>query len=229
MDPVDQITISNYATFANNPILLSDPEGDCRTCYLTVMYYAYKAKYSSIINQAVKPTQRLVTGTSGTTPNNVGMNNQTRAVIKAGSKVKDLNTVTSTGSKVIRETGKDVGTVLDKGGEAVSDAGIVAAPFTGGGSLVLVPFGEGASAAGKVLKMTVYTLEGNTDEAVNEVIKVGVGATTGALTGAAIRQSIKKGNITNKSEEVIQKTSLGAAESVTNKAADEVITEGTGQ
>ena len=28
VDPVDQISVSNYATFANNPILLSDPNGD---------------------------------------------------------------------------------------------------------------------------------------------------------------------------------------------------------
>ncbi len=32
LDPVDQISISNYATFVNNPIFYTDPNGDCPTC-----------------------------------------------------------------------------------------------------------------------------------------------------------------------------------------------------
>lgn len=32
LDPVDQIAISNYATFLNRPISINDPNGDCPTC-----------------------------------------------------------------------------------------------------------------------------------------------------------------------------------------------------
>jgi len=32
LDPVDQVNVSNYATFVNNPIFYTDPNGDCPTC-----------------------------------------------------------------------------------------------------------------------------------------------------------------------------------------------------
>lgn len=37
VDPVDQISISNYATFGNVPTKFTDPKGDCFPCAVLIM------------------------------------------------------------------------------------------------------------------------------------------------------------------------------------------------
>lgn len=183
----------------------SCPNGECPSCWssLYAAYQGIKAKYSSIIGQANAPAQRLISGMSGNTKANIGMSETLRSTIKISGVASDINGITDVGKTLAKEVTMDFGAILDKGGESVSDAGILLAIPTEGASLVLVPVGEGLSLTGKGIKATVHAINGDKKKLTNEAINAGVGILTNRLSGAAVNQSMKVGNITNFAEEII--------------------------
>ena len=48
LDPVDQVSISNYSVNELNPILINDPNGDCPTCPPSI---GEQAAINGLINQ----------------------------------------------------------------------------------------------------------------------------------------------------------------------------------
>jgi hypothetical protein len=176
-----------------------------------------KAKYSGILSQANAPAQRLISGASGNTPSNIGMNQEMRTSIKIAGISSDLNAVTDVGKTLGREATMDVGNTLDTGGGLISDAGVALAIPTEGMSLALVPFGEVTSAAGKVMKGLVYYSEGDNRNAAIEGGNIVFGVATNSLTKTAVRESKRVGNITNSQEETITETVLGGLGSLYNK------------
>ncbi|WP_154858841.1 RHS repeat domain-containing protein [Cyclobacterium xiamenense] len=180
-----QIGMSPYQFSWNNPIRYNDPDGKCPSCWpmLYAAYQGMKAKYSGILSQANTPSQRLISGTSGNTPLNIGMNETTRSAIKIAGVASDINAVTEVGKTFAKEATMDVGNVLDKGGEAVSDLGILLAIPTEGASMVLVPIGEGASILGKSMKAGVHLSNRNVPGAVQEGVNLAVGAITNSAAG----------------------------------------------
>lgn len=161
-----------------------------------------------------------MSGNSGETPSHVNMDSDTRTIVKIGGVANDANTVVETGKELGKEVVRDVGDIADKGGEALSDAGLAAAPFTEGTSLVLVPVGETMSAAGKGVKGLTYLAEGENGKAATEAGKIAFGFATNSLTDAAIKQSKAVGNITNTTEETISETVLGGIGTFFNRVVD---------
>lgn len=221
-DHPNQIDKSPYAAFWNNPIKWNDPDGRCPSCWfpLQAAYQVAKTKYASIISQANAPAQRLISGTSGNTPSNIGMSETMRSTIKITGVASDINAVTEVGKTLAKEATMDVGNALDTGGGLISDAGVALAIPTEGASLVLVPIGEGLSLTGKGMKATVHAINGDNQSLTNEAVNAGVGILTNGLSGAAVKQSLKVGNITNTVEDVIQKTVLGGTGSAVNKTVN---------
>ncbi|ELR68043.1 hypothetical protein C900_01217 [Fulvivirga imtechensis AK7] len=214
-DQGGQESMSSYQYAFNDPIKNNDPLGDCVPCGIELIKTL--TKYSAILSKAEAPAQRLISGTSGHVPSEVNMDSQSKKIAKVTSTANDINTVAETGKEVTKEVVKDVGEVADKGGEAISDAGLIASPFTGGSSLVLVPVGETVSATGKVTKMSVNLAEGDDDAAAKEAVNLGFGLLTNTATKTAINQSKKVGNITNATEEATQTSVLGGLGSMLNK------------
>ena len=73
------------------------------------------------------------------------------------------------------------------------------------------------------MKATIHAINGDNQSLANETVNAGVGILTNGLSGAAVKQSLKTGNITNTAEGVIQKTVLGGTGSAVNKTVNIVI------
>ncbi|MEQ8363572.1 MAG: DUF6443 domain-containing protein [Cyclobacteriaceae bacterium] len=221
-DQGGQESWSTYQYGFDNPIRYNDPYGDCIPCLtpLVTATSAKYAKYSSIGSRAIAPTQRLVSGNSGSVPSDIGMDNQTRSIVKVTGIANDVNTIVDTGKELGKEVVRDVGDVTDIGGEVASDIGYALAIPTEGASLPLAFAGEVISAGGKGLKATVSYAEGDTRSGNIETGKILFGATTNALTGAAIKQSVKVGNITNAKQNATNNTVLNGLSSILNKIVD---------
>ncbi len=155
------------------------------------------------------------------------MDNQASSIVKVTGTAQDINTVAETGKSLAKEVVKDVGEVADKSGEAISDAGLVAAPFTEGTSLLLIPVGETLSASGKTMKGLVYLGEGDYSSAGVEGGKIAFGLATNSLTSAAVSNSKAVGNITNNTQETITETVLGGVSNFLSKVIDYFTDDGT--
>jgi hypothetical protein len=64
VDPVDQVSISNFAVFVNSPIYLTDPNGDCPTCPKNSSEGEVHTTNDGTAFNA--PDGRLLSGTDGT-------------------------------------------------------------------------------------------------------------------------------------------------------------------
>ena len=219
-DPA-QVNQSPYQSNWNNPTNLNDPDGDCPNCG-AVLINIY-VKYSSIISKGNAPAQRLLSGTSGDTPSHVDISSTGRSAIKVTGVTNDVNQTVDVAQELATKAANDTGEALDKGGEAIADSGVILAPFTEGASLALVPIGNGMSVSGKIIKTGNHVAQGNDEQAAAEVTNLGIGLFTNTLTGQAVKQSKKVGNITNKTEEVTQETALGAIGSTISKAWGQVV------
>lgn len=173
-----QISMSPYQFGWNNPIRYNDPDGRCPLCNLGTMtkalYTGLRAKYSGIVSQAHAPSQQLISGASGSVPSGTRMSSNTQAAMRAAGVVSDVNTVMEIGSTLGKEAVMDAGTVLDKGGEVISDVGVVLAIPTEGASLVLVPIGEGVSMMGKSMKAGIHLSNGNVQGAKQEAVNLAI-------------------------------------------------------
>ena len=215
----NQVDKSPYAAMWNNPIKWNDPDGRCPSCWFPLQsaYQAAKTKYAGIIGQANAPAQRLISGASGNTPSNIGMNQEMRSSIRIAGLSSDINAVTEVGKTLAKEATMDVGNTLDTGGGLISDAGVALAIPTEGMSLALVPIGEVASATGKGMKGLVYLSEGDNRNAAIEGGNIVFGIATNSLTNAAVRESKRVGNITTSQQETLTETVLGGLGSLYNK------------
>lgn len=214
-DMAGQESWTPYQYGFNNPIKYSDPYGDCPTCPNLII--GLITKYAAIASPGIVATKNIYNGSSGFTPSGIEMSDRTRSMVKISGVASDGNTIKETGVALAKEGSKDLVNAADKGGEALSDAGVVAAPFTGGASMALVLPGEIISGAGKAVKVGINLSEGDLDAAAGETMNLGVGLVTSGLTDAAIKQSRKVGNITNQAEDVTQESILSGLSSLMNK------------
>lgn len=128
---------------------------------LYVAYQGIKAKYSGILSQANALAQRLISGTSGSTPSNIGVSETIRSTIKITAVASDINAMTEVCKTLAKEGTIDVGNALDKGGEVISDVGVALGIPNEGASLILVPVGQGLYLTVKGMKATVHAINGD--------------------------------------------------------------------
>jgi len=216
---------SPYSYMDGNPVGLNDPDGDCPTCFAVFkgMYYAYKAKYSKLFGSVTKPVIRVASGDSGNVPDHVNMSEQNRAINNFTGTVGDVKEVGEAMSNMAYEAKIDVGSTLDEAGEVTSDVGLLLAIPTEGASLVMVPFGEGMSAAGKTMKIEAHMSKGDIGAAKEEAVMLGVGLMTKYGSGQLIKKSRQVGNIVTKKEQDIQEAAVNMIGSGVNKATEVIL------
>ena len=125
-------------------------------------------------------------------------------------------------SDVTLGTAFATGDAIDNAGDNLETAAIVAAPFTEGASLALLPLAEGMQITGKGMKIGVNLIDGNNLGAAQETVKIVVGKAIGKLSDKAISQSEKVGNITNATEKVTQEGAFAAIGKFFGKVVDKV-------
>jgi RHS repeat-associated protein len=220
---------SPYNYMDGNPAMLNDPKGDCPDCgpSLYVWYVSMKAKYTPMIKKVREPTQRmLVRSTSNTVPDFVPMNQSAKKYSKLAANLADANQIIDGTGNLATEATKDVGQTLDDFGSAVSDGGLVAAPFTGGASLGVLPVGAAISAAGKGLKAIANAAEGDYKSGAGELVDLAIGYLINKSISKAVSQSNLVGNIVKDTKEaIIQETVLEATGNAATKAANIVTDE----
>ena len=111
---------------------------------------------------------RLVTGNSGeiNAPENVSIPESTREASKVIGVSNDVQTVTETVAQETKEAARTTADALETTGAVVKGVGYVAAPFTEGASLALVPVGEAIEGAGTGVNFTIDIIEGKTESAI---------------------------------------------------------------
>jgi len=209
---------------ADNPIKFIDKNGEGPGEDLLMALAAAAAKYSSIINEAKAPAGRLLTGQTSLSnmPKEVTnqMGSQTKSMISTMSKVNDAAQVVKTAGTLTKEAVNDVGKVAATTGDVITGTGYIAAPFTGGASLGLVPIGESISTAGKGAQAAVCVINHDYEGAADLGVQIGTNFATNSLVNTAVNQTVKvAGNITEK-EVLTQKGVLGFVGKLWEKTVD---------
>ena len=230
LDPASEkfVYLSPYNYASNNPITNIDLWGlQGLEANLITEIILLGSKYKSILNDAKPSVQRLATGRTKLDEMPREFVDQvdpfTKDRMNTMSKLDDVNQVMETSKEFGTEASMDIGNLADKGGSLLADVGYIAAPFTGGASLALVPVGEAISAGGSILKAGIYSANGNNEGAVAELSEAGMAFVTNTTTTAAIKQSKKVGNIQTIKEEIVQEGVLGFIGNLFGKANKKVM------
>ena len=110
---------------------------------------------------------RLLTGSSGEikVPKEVYIPPQTKKITKIVGTAQDINTIKDATVKGVKEGTKATGDILESSGMIIKGTGYVAAPFTEGTSLSLVPIGEMVEDIGTGINFVIDIENGNTKKA----------------------------------------------------------------
>jgi RHS repeat-associated protein len=221
-DHPKQIGISPYQFSWNNPIRYNDPNGEC-PCWSSLIgaYQAVKVKYTGLVAQAIAPAQRLISGTSGSVPSNIGMGDGMRAAIKVAGVSSDINAVADVGVNLAQESLTDVGGGLEQAGETISLGGLASTPLTGPLGLTIMKAGDGVSAVGSSAKAIGYTIGGDYNSAGAEFAKAGVSVVTGKAVGTAVDYSKAVGNAAK--DDVLQESILQTLDKGVTKISNYII------
>jgi hypothetical protein len=212
IDPVDKPWMSPYHAFSNKPIWNIDPNGASDHQFDEQEDGSWK-KREGVKNDGGEKNHTYAHKNGDVSYYN-GDTKQLK-VVKAGevaTKRNEYKAYRKDVNKGVQKTGE----IINNVGDVIATVGYVAAPFTGGSSLVLAGVGEGISVAGKVIKdaaevsdegLTPKTITDITIDAAFEIVP------------APIEQVIKKSNL-DEPAKMILKTQLGKLKLGTEKAVE---------
>ncbi|MBO3699525.1 DUF6443 domain-containing protein [Roseivirga sp. E12] len=164
-DAPEQVALSPYQFSWNNPYNLNDPDGKCPFgCIGSIAAKVYgKAKgYSDISKPGREAGQRIFSNKSGDIPDFVGVDDNTRKIVKVTSIADDAQQVMESAEEVTKEVLTDFGEAATESGDALQKAGIVVSlvglPEVG---VPIATAGGYAESAGTVALATVDVANGD--------------------------------------------------------------------
>jgi len=119
------------------------------------------------------------------------------------------------------------GDFLEKTGDKISIAGLVAAPFTEGASLPLVPLGERISTVGTGIKTAVNISDGNYFEIGVDLGKKLLNLGVGKISEGLLNNTFLQNPTMTNAQKAIHETVIGGTATVVSKSGEQVIDEKT--